>query len=414
MDRLRPRPHGDDGISLIETVVAMLVFVVFATSAAAFLINTLKVDKTNTQRVTAANLAASQIELVRASTALSLTDGTTTVTPTALNGTTYTVTQTVRFVANASGDAVCAGTSGTLAYKLVTVSVSWPGMGKVAPVRADTLRALGLGTDQNDTRKGTGAIGLTDAAGAAVPGATVALSNGSSYVTGSDGCAVFPNLTTGSYTYTVTATGYVGRQGEAVLTGSFSVTAATVTRLALNYAPKGAVAVTLTAPSGYTWPATLPVTLDSSLLTPTTTRLFPDCSTVSTSPQSCVTGTPRTASALYPGAYTGWAGTCADAKPASPPSAAVTAGGTASLTAALGALQVTLTTGTTATVYAWHRASAGSCTTGVLWPMVLVTNTSRKLALPPGTWDVTKNSDGTLPIYTNAVVTAGGTTSVTA
>lgn len=417
---MKVRAHGDDGISLIETVVAMMVFVVFSVVAASYLINTLRVDQSNTQRVVAANLAAQQIELVRGTATLSLPDGASQVTPSPqVAGTTYVVRQQVRFVTGAAGDSVCAGTGSTLAYKLVTVNVSWDGMGSVKPVRADTLRALGLGTNQADVRKGTAAIAVVDAGGQPVSGVTVAV-GATSRVTDTDGCAVFPNLDPGTtYTATLSAAGYVGRQGEPSLTTTFSVTAGQVTRTPpLSYAPAGSLAVTLSSPAGYLPPPTLGVTLDSSVLTPTTARSFPECPTAA--PQSCVSGTPRTARALFPAVYAAWAGSCADARPTSPPAVAVASGPTpGSVTAALGALQLTLSTTTQsslagATLYAYHRLAAGSCNGGESWPMQVASAAERRLALPPGTWDVSRYANGSSPLLTFKVVSAGAVTAVTA
>ncbi len=160
------RPHHsqrcDDGISLVETVVAMMVFAVFSLLAVAYLVSAQQVGAGNTQRVAAANLAAQQIELVRSSRTLDLPDGTT-VLPAApvLSGTKYTLTQSVRFVSGPDGASVCTGGNDRLAYKLVTVSVTWPTMGAVKPVRTDTLKALGIGATQADARKGSAAVAVS-------------------------------------------------------------------------------------------------------------------------------------------------------------------------------------------------------------------------------------------------------------
>ena len=156
---MRPHCHQrcDDGISLVETVIAMMVFAVFSLLAAAYLISAQQVGAGNTQRVAAANLAAQQIELVRSSRTLDLPDGTT-VLPTApvLSGTTYRLTQSVRFVSGPDGASVCTGGNDRLAYKLVTVSVTWPRMARLEPVRTDTLWVLGIGVDAGRRPQGLG------------------------------------------------------------------------------------------------------------------------------------------------------------------------------------------------------------------------------------------------------------------
>lgn len=416
----RRTPTRDEGMTLVETVVAMVVFAVFAAAAASYLLNTLGVERGNTQRVTAANLAAQQIELVRGVATLSLVDGTSDLVQPQLGGTTYTLHQTVHFVASAAGESVCNGTSTRLAYKLVTVTVTWPGMGSVKPVRSDTLKSLGLGVGQADVRKGTVAVGVTDGAGAPRSGTTVAISpSGLSTTTDTDGCAVFPNLDPAvTYTATLTAPGSVGRQGEATVTSPFTVLAGKVVRLPLGYAPRGALSVATTAPAGYSPPSTLAVSVDSSVLLTPSPRALPDCAGVAVAPQNCVTGTPRTDSALFPAVYTAWAGTCTDARPSAPQSVAVASGATTAVTSSLGALQLKLSSTTQtslagATLYAVH-APGGSCPTGESYPLTVVSPSERGLALPPGTWSVSKNPDGTSPLLAGSLVTAGAVKTVTA
>ena len=415
---MRPQhsPRLDDGMSLVETVVAMMVFAVFSLLAVAYLVSAQQVGAGNTQRVAAANLAAQQIELVRSSRTLDLPDGTTVLpNPPVLSGTTYTLTQQVRFVAGPDGASVCTGGNDRLAYKLVTVSVTWPRMGAVKPVRTDTLKALGIGATQADARKGSAAVAVVDHEGKPRAGVTVELTPGpSTATTGADGCVVFPNLATGVlHTARLSAVDHVGLQGEPNPTTSFSVTAGKVTKTSTSYAPKAALSLTATAPqAGFPVPTTLGITVDGANLLPTRRRGFADCSTTSTAPQSCVQGTPRLASALFPGTYEAWAGRCLDARPATPPSA--TAGTTAAaLTSALGGVRATLsatavTNLTGRRVFAEHAADAG-CPAGEVYELSTVTPADRRSSLPVGSWTlVARNADGSEYSRGAAFVVAAG------
>ena len=148
-DRLARR--GDDGgFTLIEVMVASLLFIVLATSATLALGQLMKASGTAEARVVATSLATRQIETARSIAATAITDST------------YTVTLVVqlhrrpdrgarhrrRYRQRLRGRLRCG-----LLRQRVTVNVTWPGMGSTPPVRTDTVRALpisgavgGLGT----------------------------------------------------------------------------------------------------------------------------------------------------------------------------------------------------------------------------------------------------------------------------
>lgn len=397
----------------------MFVFTVFAAVSAQFLLGTLSVQKGNTQRVAAANLAAQQVELVRGTPVLELADGVTTLPfQPALAGTTYTLTQDVGFVAGQSGGSVCSSTSNSLTYKKISVTVTWPNMGNIKPVRSDTVKVLGLGPNEADVRKGAAAVGVLDNTGAPQPGVLITLApTGRSATTGADGCAVFPNLvTTTTHTATLSKAGYVDPQGDPSPARAINVDAGKVARTSLSYAQSGAVQVTLKAPpGGYDPPTGLGLTLDASILTPTTSRAFPLCAGASAQPCATSNGVTRLAGGLFPATYSGWGGTCSDAKPASVSSTAITAGALGNIEAELGALQVDFTGGNRNVdqLYAVH-APGGSCQAGEVWPVSRISDGDRRVALPPGVWDLALRADGSdagtydgVPRYT---VVAGAVT----
>ena len=412
----RVRQTGDEGFSLIETTVAMILFAVLAASIGGVVQNTLGMSRSNAARVAAANLAQQQIEAARSSRGVDLLNATTTVDPKPeVNGVTYDVTQTVQPVAADSSVSLCTGAPASsnvrLAYKLVTVTVTWPGMGSARPVREDTLLHLGIGRDGMDPAKGTAAVGVTGGDGQPRSGVVVTLApGGATFTTGSDGCAVFSDLSPSvAYTAAVEQSGHVAKAGtKRLLSSPFSVTASGVTRVPLSYDRTGTLTAGFSAPGSYPAPAALGVTVSAP------DQLLRQCA--SSDPYGCVTGSPRTAGALYPATYSVWAGLCSDGRSTAPVSATVTSGGTTHVTLPLAAVQVQVQSSTGApltgrSVVAQHAAD-GTCSAET-WPMTPSGAAIQTLALPAGTWTFSvpggTPAGGTWP---SATLVAGQTTSV--
>ena len=262
---LWPR-REDRGFTLVEVVVAMSMFAVAASVTLGLLVRATGVAGDNIRRTAAANLAMSQIEAVRTTSATSIPDGQTTTTKTVGN-TTYTIKQLANYVASNSSTSVCTGSGSTLAYKLVTVTVTWPNMGSIKAVRADTLKAVGVGTDGLDSSLGTLAILVAGTSGAAQTGVTVTLSSGASKTTGDDGCVVFTGLSPATYSVSASMTGYTGTANtQSASIGSLGVTAGNVTRGTLMYDTTRSVTVALDSPTGAIVPTTMPLRVGDSYL----------------------------------------------------------------------------------------------------------------------------------------------------
>lgn len=398
------RDAHDDGFTLVEALVAMMLLGILAVSTAGVITNTLGVSKSNAARVAAANLAAEEISRVRQLRAIDVPDGAVTVTPNrVVNGVEYTVTRSANYVLADSSASPCTGpatsSSVKLTYKLITVTVTWPGMGSVKPVRQDTLLTLGVGESLGGSSTGTGAIAVTGANGTPRSGVTVTLSDGSTRTTGTDGCAVFSGLNPStSYTAAVDQSLWVDRSGvRRSVTPAFTVTASGITRSVLSYDTSGTLTMTLATPEGLPAPATLGVTLTSSNFL-SLDRQFLECA--SGVVHGCVSGTPRTATRLFPGQYGAWAGTCQDARPASAVTANVVSGQTTAITLPLAGARVTVvnnggqpTSGYT--VYA-VRQEDGTCLAHS-WAMSSTQTSTQALALPQGNWTFALNPTAVLP-----------------
>lgn len=125
-------------------MAALGVFAVLAVACATMAIDSLGVAGDNRERVRAASLASAEIERTRAvfRSSRSSIPETTAVTPTLIDGNSYTVTRTTTWV-DAEGDpATDAGVSYTAATGtalLVEVRVSWPDLGTRPPVINTTV-----------------------------------------------------------------------------------------------------------------------------------------------------------------------------------------------------------------------------------------------------------------------------------
>lgn len=388
----------DDGFSLVEALVSMVIFAVLATVAVALLIQTVGVSKIGTRRVTAANLANQALEVARSQRALDI-PLVTPPTQVPIDGTTYTVTQTGRYAALGDQNSICTSSSNNISSLLVSVSVTWPNMGNVKPVTADTSRALGIGVDGLNNATGVAAISLVDGSGNPVSGVAVTLSPGSqSLTTGADGCAVFVSLAPKTYTASVSQPGFVGVDGSQAVTSSpIGVTAGLVSRYSISYAQPGSLNIPYAIPARtiVSTANPLPFMVNSSRFQPVQSRAFPYCASSSS---GCVSpgSSSVTAASLFPGVFTAWAGTCADAVPTANTSGATVVSNqsaTASPVVSLSGVVVTVTSTShqpivIQSITATHASDSTSCSAGESYTLTNPANGTGP-ALPPGMWTVT-------------------------
>jgi type II secretory pathway pseudopilin PulG len=409
-----------DGYSIVELLVAVTVFALVFAAVSIGIGRALEVNRGNRNRSAAAYLAARQLEEVRARAFSAVALGSTTCAYTTSScnvPSPYTVTQNVVWASPGSTTTSCdvptTGGAG-LAYKRVTVTITWPDMGGVAPVTSQTLLTPPAGTyDPND---GHILVQAYDRDALPLAGQTVSLSGPetASQTTTSDGCAFFAYLDPGTYTATLGTTGYVDRQGTQPATQSAGVTASQITRVQFDYDQAATLSVGLVAPSGAVIPTGtygIAMTVANSNLT-VGYRSFQQAATGS--------GTTRTISPLFPYAsgYQVWTGDCADADPAAYTGGsrgavlASNQGATTSGSAVLDAVDVTVRFTTllglavpNATITATHAAGTG-CTSGSTLTTTTRTNASGqlRLALPYGTWTI--RATGTTTPYTGRTGTA--------
>ena len=296
--------EGDEGFTLVEILVATLVFALTATATIGILITAIRTVRENSDRVYAANLARSEIERQRELGTDLITIGNTTNVTTTPEGV-FTISTTSNWVGlNQSTDACEAAAPGQ-AYMRVHVEVS--GATISDPQVSDTIIAPSDDSSLVDT--GQIAIKVADERANPVSGVTLQVRNvaaagaTSTFITGPDGCVFVPKLAPSTaWQVTVNRGGYVPRIVNGT-TSTGAVVAAQTTRMSFEYAAAASIDFT-SATEDFPIPAGIPLStgLDPLAIMPI-----------------AVTTYPKTVSGLWPsvGGYQAWLGTCTDADPAS-------------------------------------------------------------------------------------------------
>lgn len=418
------RRHDDDGVSLIEVMVALGLLVVLAAGIASSLLVVQKSAQTSKQRSAAANLATREVEVVRnwfhssdtAPLAVMSTGDTTNGSP--LPGQTgalvvdnvpYTVTRTLSWLVAGAGQSACDG-GAVVSYPSVGVhvEVTWPNMGEIPPVVSDTI----LTPPKNVLNAGNGylAVKVTNRRGNANVNRIVQASGPAGVFTektGADGCAVFVLSSPGTYTISMMegSSGYVSFNGTTTQTAA--VTAGNLVTRSFTYDLGVKYNVTLTPPGGYNLPQTLPaVTFGNSGILPAGVASYPSAA-----------GGTTFVGPLWPfvSGYSIWASSCPDADPALDPGGRPAAytpskGSTTNAPARLQGLSILtsrLGSPVGATVTATY-AGPGTCTAG---DNVLVLGSSDSsngqlyTSLPYGAWTLTTQISGqtvTVPVDVTA------------
>ena len=220
LERLRrTRVAGDAGLTLVEVIIALLIFSVITVGAITSVGTVLVMTRDNRSREVATNLASQAIDAVRSTDDIFAVTSSTTKTPVA--GSTFTVTQKVSWLTNTGVDSLCTTPTtkgnGALLYKHVNVTVTWNAQKSTTQaVRADTIVAPS--TKINDPLTGTILISVTGATGLGVGGVTATVTKDSTVagntavdpdadaqpkLTNSDGCAVAIKVTPGTYRVTL-------------------------------------------------------------------------------------------------------------------------------------------------------------------------------------------------------------------
>jgi prepilin-type N-terminal cleavage/methylation domain-containing protein len=422
----RDNADAQAGFSLIEVMVAMMVFAIISVGVVFTLLSSFSLSNESRSREVAANLAAQEIDLDRStSNIFNLLTAPPRTVQVPAGGITYTVNRTVSWVDNSGNDVNCGSESGTLQYKRIHFEVSWPGM-IGSPVTVDTLLAP-TSVLSADTL-GTILVSAKNAAGAGDSGATITVSpspGSSAPATDSNGCSYVLNVPPASYTVTASETNYLDpnqsalpSQTRTVVAGSsasaqflLDLRATVAVTYATNYAtlsPKIPTNLTATfekSTGNYTTPAT---SVGSVYLYPTTyTAVAGSYLSAADVSGGCLSADPGS---WLPG--TNSAGKTIQSPP--PITLPLTPGGAGSAALPMGVVTIKNTAGFSSNAYITAKTTtpvAGlgdpgcpntmSYTFGQIMPKA--TNSTVTLALPYGTWSLQM---GTAATPTTTVTTA--------
>lgn len=424
--------NEDSGFTLVEVVVAMLVFAIIVTGFLYVMTSGLVQNRDTRARVVAANLAAQQIDLARA--AESVLDVRNETHTTTLNGDTFHVTTSWSWATSTGGSATCeaGAATGALTYKRVTVEVTWDNMPAGArPVYSDT--SFAPRSKLNDPERGTILVGVVDSAGVGVSGVTVSLPSSSgvaAVTTDSDGCAYLLKVPPAEdYTVTASKSGYISDQQVTAPTAVVPVTAGTTSRA--SFSLDKPTTFSLTYADNVAGAKSLPNNLTTTFIS--TYGNFQQATATTANPKSFTRFPIPSGYSIVAGAYAEapenpttsclapdpgqWLATAtlAGARPA--PVAGLAGGSAPATSVPMGVVQLSGANGTGTYLKAVYAGSAtGDATTGdpgcgagMTYTFGnIVSSNAATIALPYGTWQLYR---GTSTSQTSAVTS--GVTAVT-
>jgi prepilin-type N-terminal cleavage/methylation domain-containing protein len=301
------RADGEDGVTLIELVLALTIFALLMTGIAQTVGSGMQATRNNRNRSVAANLASQDMDKIR-STDITLVESlpdTETVTVPSPDGVEYTIDREFEWVPKGATQGPCTSSGGTPQVLRVHVEVTWPVMNGVAPARADTVLSPPVGSF--DPTRGHIAVKVLDRN--AMPAENVPVNitgpTPKTETTNSDGCAFFSFLTPGNYTVRLANPGWVDRQGVANPTQAKTVVSGQIASVQFDYDQAAALGVVMTPDAGGTVPSDMVVSLGNTNFVPNSQKSFN------------AGGATPTVSNLFPAldGYEIWAGKCADSDP---------------------------------------------------------------------------------------------------
>ena len=355
----------DEGFALIEVVVSALIAAIVIGGVVSLLSATGRAAGEQRRRSQAYAVAQEDQARLRG-TQVSALNRETETRSVAINGVSYTVETTSRFISDKTGATTCNGGSTSADYVRIGTSVTWASMHLGAkPVRLESIVSPVSGSF--DPTSGGVAVRVVNGteptpspiSGVGLNGTGTATFSGA---TDSNGCAVFGGLPAGNYTLTPSlAAEYIDANGLAPKATPITVSSGSVLPVNLIYDRKGTVNLGFKVRSS----AGPVVTAKGDTVVATATGMSSGARTF---------GTPKTyatsiaATPLFPFGYTYsfFGGACAANAGEAAGTASVQApsGGTASGTIQLPALYLTVTNGTTALTGARVTITDTKCAPG--------------------------------------------------
>lgn len=398
--------HDDDGVSLVEVIVAISVLAVVLTGTASALISSSAATRDSRDRSVGTNIAVEQLSQLQAMPFTSLVIGRTTDTV-VVDGVSYDVAIDLDYVDVESGGGTSCNASNTpgadLDYVVADISVNWP-RATGGPARTSSIITPGVG--DLDPDKGQIAVTVLDRDAAGLSFRNVRYdaqspaSGFGSQRTTSQGCAYFVNVGPGQYTVSLDDSGYVDLEGNQLSSQTSTVVASTTSPLEFVYDEAASVEVTPVPASGS--PASPLVAADLGY-TVTNTYLGTD-----QRKEFPGTGHPREINGLFPfdAGYGLYAGLCPAAAPVAngapdTPVVAVDPGDETETDLAMHVVRITGTSG--ASVRAVMDDAAASCTETLDFG-TMPGNGQLYVLMPYGTWRVSVGSQNAQTTFTYSML----------
>ncbi|MBT2501979.1 prepilin-type N-terminal cleavage/methylation domain-containing protein [Curtobacterium sp. ISL-83] len=220
VDRLRAVRESDEGFSIIEVMVAMTIFAMIAAGVAAGIVATLYLTQDNRSREAALNLANQALDSARSTKDVFTLDNDVSTQP--VGNQNYTVTRTTNWINSDGSDNPCGAGTGVLAYKRVSITVSWTSgtSPRQKNVVLDSL--ISPSSAVSSASASTIVVGVQTASGGPNTGVAVTIAPLSGGATGlsnppaatdANGCSYAVGITPGTYRVTITKAGDVDPSG---------------------------------------------------------------------------------------------------------------------------------------------------------------------------------------------------------
>ena len=405
--RLKLGANDESGFSLIEVVVAMMIFMIISVGVVYTMISVLSVSRDSRSRQVAQNLAAEEIDRARAvedvATLVSWNtdtgdtdpnDSTRTTGAIVLNGDKFHVDREVQWVSNPDSTLQCGASGGgeNLRYKRVNVTVTWDGM-RGLPVRSDTI--INPKERVNDPLKGSILISVITAGGTGAAGITVTTTPAvtpAPLPTDLDGCTYILKVTPGKFTVRISKTNYVDEtNNSSPSTYPVDVVAGQTTSLKYQYDLAATYSVTYptsASPTSAVRPASLETSFINTYRQQVQTAAGPYKLHPTSGGYTVVAGDVTKCAAFDPA---NWIETPTralapfDAYAASP-------GGTVSVPVPMGSVKVSGQGGGTILAVSSTGSGHPACTTKVTYSFA-GDSATRNLALPFGDWKLYKGTE---------------------
>ncbi|MCU1570082.1 MAG: prepilin-type N-terminal cleavage/methylation protein [Naasia sp.] len=238
----------DSGFTLVEVIIAMMVFALIALGVGYSTITTLRMAADTRAREVAANLASGEIDSVRAAAdPFTVYDATRSV---SVGGTTYTIARDAGWVSATGTTGGCGTGTGNLQYKRVNVAVSWTSQLTSTPAaHADTL--LAPNTRLTDPHYGSVLVSVLGVDGTGASGVSVSVTpqGGGSPLTqpvaatDMDGCTYAFKVAPGTYSVSIFRSASVDVDQQTSPAQTISVQAGQSSSAAFQYDYSGTLTV---------------------------------------------------------------------------------------------------------------------------------------------------------------------------